>query len=78
MWYSQNQSTCDKWRNFVRQRLTSAHERGLHVHIKEMNTHIGETELKEEEELKQCKEALKNGRNNWKSVKRNTSFNCTQ
>jgi hypothetical protein len=43
-----------------------------------MNTHIGETELKEKEELKQCKEALKNGRNNWKSVKRNTSFNCTQ
>jgi hypothetical protein len=34
-------------------------ERDLHVYIKEMHTHIREIELKEEEELQQCKEALK-------------------
>jgi hypothetical protein len=34
-------------------------KRDLHVHIKEMHTHMREIELKEEEELQQCKEALK-------------------
>jgi hypothetical protein len=35
-------------------------ERDLHIHIKEMHTHMRETELNEEEELEQYEEALKN------------------
>jgi hypothetical protein len=34
-------------------------ERNLHVRIKEIHTHMRETEVKEEEELKQHKESLK-------------------
>jgi hypothetical protein len=34
-------------------------ERYLHVCLNEINTHMRETEMKEEEELKQCEEALR-------------------
>jgi hypothetical protein len=46
-------------------------ERDLHVWLKEMHTHMRETELKEEEELQQREEALKNGRKNWEYGRNN-------
>jgi hypothetical protein len=35
-----------------------AKERDLNIHIKKMHTHMRETELKEEEEVKQREESL--------------------
>jgi hypothetical protein len=39
---------------FREARANKRHERDLHIHIKQMYTHMRETELKKEEELKQC------------------------
>jgi hypothetical protein len=41
-----------------------ANKNCLHIHIKEMHTHMRKTELKKEEEFKQREGALKNGRKN--------------
>jgi hypothetical protein len=46
---------------FHQVRTNKHHERDLHIRIKEIHTHMRETELKEKEELKQCEEALKTG-----------------
>jgi hypothetical protein len=50
---------------FRKARTTKRCERNLYVHIKEMHTHMRETKLKKEEELKQCEKKLsKSGRKN--------------
>jgi hypothetical protein len=50
---------------FRKARTTKRCERNLYVRIKEMHTHMRETELKKEEELKQCeKNSQKSGRKN--------------
>jgi hypothetical protein len=49
---------------FCEARANKRRERDIKVRIKEMHTHMRETELMEEEELKQCEEAIKNGRKN--------------
>jgi hypothetical protein len=51
----------NEWRNFVRKRLTSA-VRETYMFA---SRRCRETELKKEEEFKQCEEALKNGKKNW-------------
>jgi hypothetical protein len=43
---------------FRKARTTKRCERNLYVHIKEMHTHMRETELKKEEELKQCEKKI--------------------
>jgi hypothetical protein len=43
---------------FRKVRASKRRERNLHICWKEMHTHRGEIELKEEEEFKQCKKAL--------------------
>jgi hypothetical protein len=43
---------------FYKARSNQRHERDLHVRINKMHTHIRETELKEEEELKQREETI--------------------
>jgi hypothetical protein len=43
---NQNQSTYDKWRNFMKQNANTRRKRDLRVHIKEMHTHMRGTELK--------------------------------
>jgi hypothetical protein len=40
-------------------RANKRHRRDIHIRIKEMHTHMRETELKEEEELKQCEKPIK-------------------
>jgi hypothetical protein len=49
---------------FCEARANKRRERDIKVRIKEMHIHMRETELMEEEELKQCEEAIKNGRKN--------------
>jgi hypothetical protein len=49
---------------FCEARANKRRERDIKVRIKEMHTHMRETELMEEEELRQCEEAIKNGRKN--------------
>jgi hypothetical protein len=42
---------CEAW-------ASKRHQRDLHIRWKEMHTHMGETEMKEEEErLKQCEKS---------------------
>jgi hypothetical protein len=48
---------------FREARANKRRKRKSHICIKEMHTHLRETELKEEEELKKREEAVKNGRN---------------
>jgi hypothetical protein len=50
---------------FREARANKRRKRKSHICIKEMHTHLRETELKEEEELKKREEAVKNGRNDW-------------
>jgi hypothetical protein len=49
---------------FRETRANKRRKRKSYICIKEMHTHLRETELKEEEELKQHEEGVKNGRKN--------------
>jgi hypothetical protein len=49
---------------FCEARANKRRERDIKVRIKEMHTHMRETELMEEEEVKQCEEVIKNGGKN--------------